>query len=223
MSLIISHEHPEYRKARSLIGKDKWNGAYYYSIEICENIIPLVKTDRPWITINVKDRRLGRDRAIVFVHNHKQCPQTYDWLAGYKDLVFVCSEKADMPKLEYLGTPVFLPLSVDTGYVEQFRSKKIKDVAFAGRPERAREYRLPDGIDCFGHLPREEFLAELAKYRQIYAVDRVAIEAKVLGCEVLMPESVQDHWPVLDNKDAAKLLQEKLNEIDADQYSGNRI
>ena len=39
--MIINHERPEYIKARAKIGKGKWNGAYYYSIEICERIIPL--------------------------------------------------------------------------------------------------------------------------------------------------------------------------------------
>ena len=48
------------------------------------------------------------------------------------------SEKDDMPKLEYLGTPIYLPLSVDVEYVKQFRKDtKTKELAFVGRRERA--------------------------------------------------------------------------------------
>ena len=57
----------------------------------------------------------------------------------------------------------------------------------------------------------------MAEYEQIYAVGRTAIEAKILGCEVL-PYDVRypdpRMWKVIDNKDAAKLLQKKLDVID---------
>ena len=39
--MIIDHTHPEYIKAWNSIGKSKWNGAYYYSIEIVENIMKI--------------------------------------------------------------------------------------------------------------------------------------------------------------------------------------
>lgn len=212
--MITSHEHPVYKYQRSKVGASRWNGAYYYSKEICDIIIPKVKTDRPWITINIKEPALGFDRAIVFVHNHKQCPKTYEWLKGYKDLIFVCSEKDDMPKLEYLGTPIYLPLSVDVEYVKQFRKdKKTKELAFVGRRERAGDIadHLPGGIEYVSGMRREQLLRKLADYKTVYALDRVAIEAQILGCNVL---PWPDRWKVIDSLEAAEMLQKELDEID---------
>ena len=66
-------------------------------------------------------------------------------------------------------------------------------------------------------MPRELLLDELAKYKKAYAVGRCALEAKALGCEILpYDDRFPDPsiWKVLDNKEAAKILQEKLDEID---------
>ncbi len=213
-TMITSHEHPLYKYQRSKIGASRWNGAYYYSVEIVNKIIPNVKTDRPWITVNIKEPTLGFDRAIVFVHNHKQCPKTYEWLKGYKDLIFVCSEKDDMPKLEYLGTPIYLPLSVDVEYVKQFRKdKKTKELAFVGRRERAGDIadHLPGGIEYVSGMRREQLLRKLADYKTVYALDRVAIEAQILGCNVL---PWPDRWKVIDTLEAAEMLQKELDKID---------
>ena len=48
--MIIDHTHPEYLR---LANGDFNNGAYHYSKEIVKNIIPLVNTDRNWMTINI--------------------------------------------------------------------------------------------------------------------------------------------------------------------------
>lgn len=111
-----------------------------------------------------------------------------------------------------------LPLSIDTAYVKQFRvEEKTKKVAFAGRKNKTIFGNLPDGIDYLCDMKREDLLRKMAQYEQIYAVGRTAIEAKVLGCEVL-PYDVRypnpEMWRVMDNRDAAKLLQEKLNILD---------
>lgn len=213
--MIIDHTHPAYIKARNAIGKDRWNGAYYYSKEIVENIIPRVKTDRNWITINLRRDRIGCDHAIFFIHNHPHCPEWYEWLSVYQDLILVCSCREDMEKLTHLGTPIYLPLSIDVEYVKSFRTKKTKEIAFAGRPEKSWGYDLPEGIEYVYYLPREEFLTELAKYKKVYAVDRASIEAKVLGCEVLpYGYNTVDPGRILDTKDAANMLQDMLDEID---------
>ena len=66
-------------------------------------------------------------------------------------------------------------------------------------------------------LPREEMLARIARYKKCYAVGRTAIEAKILGCEILpydprFPDP--SIWKVFTYDDAVKLLQKKLDEID---------
>ena len=66
-------------------------------------------------------------------------------------------------------------------------------------------------------LEHDELLRRMAKYKYVYAVGRTAIEAKILGCEVLpydprFPDP--SVWQILDNKDAAKILQEAIDEIE---------
>lgn len=219
----IDHTHPIYKQLRNRIGKSRWNGAYYYSIEICDRIIPNIKTDRPWITINTNGYVRGFDRAIVFAHNHKGCPSHYEWLKGYKDLIFVCSERDDMPKLEHLGTPIYLPLSVDVEYVKQFRKEvKTKEIAFFGRMERVKEIadQLPKGIEYVSGMKRERMLRKMAEYKTVYALDRVAIEAQILGCKVL---PYPDRWKVIDSLEAVPMLQKELDKIDGPIDETKRI
>ena len=212
--MIIDHNHPEYVKARNRIGKNGLNGAFFYSLEIVKNIIPRVKTDRNWITLNVPQAGAA-DHSIVFIHDHVRCPEVYEWLANYNDLVLVCCIEEDARRLEHLGTPVILPLNVDVEYVKQFRRPKTRDAAFIGRTEKRIGCDLPDGIDFISFLSRKQFLMEVAKYRTVYAVDRSAIEARVLGCEV-KPYGFLDCAPeeVIDNREAAVTLQKLLDEID---------
>lgn len=222
--MIFNHENQIYVDARAKIGQSRWNGAFYYSVEICDRIIPKVKTDRSWITVNFKNKRAACDHAIVFVHNHRNCPECYEWLTDFDDLVFVCSEKADMPKLEKLGRDhgkswkcILLPLSVDVEYVKKFRKPKTKDTAFCGRKQRQEGQAFPPGTDFICNVPREQLLSRMAEYRKVYATDRCAIEALILGCEILPFDPKHPdptYWKVLDNLEAAKMLQRELDKID---------
>lgn len=222
---ILCHTEPDYIKARNKLGAGgKYNGAYYYSKEIVERMIPLIDTDRNWITLNFKDPKFALDHSIVIVHNHKDCPWCYQWLKDADDLIFVCSEVEDMPKLEQLGEqngkrwmPILLKLSIDVEYVKQFRCEKTKEVAFVGRKERQEGFKFPEGTDFICNMPREKLLAEMAKYRKVYCSDRCALEALVLGCEVLKYETKlwrthdPEYWEVMDNTEAAMILQHKLD------------
>ena len=75
--ITITHNHPLYRLRWNAAGKNKYNGAFYYSREIVDNIIPNVQTDRNWITVNIEG--VGCDHSIVFIHNNKH-PEHYEWL-----------------------------------------------------------------------------------------------------------------------------------------------
>lgn len=212
--MIIDHNHREYKRKWSRSGSNKWNGAYYYSKEIVENIIPLVKTDRNWITVNIPPH--GCDHSIVFIHNNKK-PENYAWLKRYKDVILVCGVSETVKKVKDYGKAIWLPLSVDVEYVEHFKTEKTKDAAFAGRPSKRSGIQLPEGIDILENMPRGQLLAEMAKYEKIYAVGRTAIEAKILGCKVMTYDPrfpSANRWKILDNADAAKILQEKLDKID---------
>lgn len=213
--MIFSHESPEYRD--SLRTRNHNHGAYWYSVEICEHFIPSIKTDRNWVTIGYDS--MCFDHSIVFAHSNLY-PHVYKYLEQFDDLVLVCSWPQQMEAVEQWGLPVFLPMSVDIEYVEQFRREKDRDICFAGRMEKCTdELRYTPGLDFVTEVERNKFLAELARYRRVYAIDRVAIEAKILGCEVLpydrrFPDP--GFWKVIDSREAAVMLQGILDEVDHD-------
>ena len=123
-----------------------------------------------------------------------------------------------MEKVAHLGTPIYVPLSIDTEYVKQFRvEEKTKETAFVGRKAKAKLGTLPDDIDYIYGVRRQLLLPRVAQYKTIYAVGRTAIEAKCLGCKLKAYDErfpKVSFWKVVDNKDAAKILQEELNRID---------
>lgn len=212
--MIIDHDHPQYRAKWRRCGGNRWNGAFYYSKEIVENIIPLIVTDRNWMTVNVPN--VGAEHSIVFIHNNLH-PEYYDWLKRYDDLILVCGIGDTAKNMGHLGKAIYLPLSVDVEYVKQFRREKTKDTAFVGRQPKRRGVAFPKGTDIIEGMRREQLLERMAEYEKVYAVGRTAIEAKILGCKVLpYDERFPDprRWRIVDNKDAAAILQEKLNKID---------
>lgn len=206
--MIISHEHELYHP------KNINNGAYYYSKEIVENFIPNIKTDRNWITLRVEN--LCLDHSIYFIHNNVK-PQIYKFIKNYDDVVLVCGIPETVEKVKHLGKAIYLPLSVDVKYVEQFRTKKTKKRAFVGRKQKRLAYQFPSTVDLIENLDRDELLKEMAKYKEVYAVGRTAIEAKILNCEVL-PYDIRfrnpNRWEIIDNSEAILMLQKLLDVID---------
>ena len=216
--VIIDHDHPKYRAQLEKLERHcRWNGAFYYSKEIVRNIIPAVETDRSWVTINIPE--VATDHSIVFIHNNLN-PERYDWLSQYEDLVLVCGIPETVSKVAHLGKAIYLPISVDVKYVERFRvpeHEREMNTAFAGRPSKRIGANLPRGTVLLERMPRQELLRKMAKCHDVYAVGRTAIEAKILGCTVLpydprFPDPAR--WKIFDNKDAARLLQKQLDEID---------
>lgn len=216
MNIIISHTDPAYGKSydrMTLAGRN--NGAFYYSQEICRNIIPNVHTERPWVTIRAGDKCV--DHAIVFIHNNLH-PERYEWLKPYKDLILVCGVNSTCEKVKQYGTPIYLPLSIDVEEVKKFTCEKTCDTAYAGRPSKREGIKLASKIDYLEGLDRKNLLAKMARYKKVYAVGRTAIEAKALGCEILPYDPRYPDpsiWQVIDNRDAAVLLSRKLRELDS--------
>lgn len=211
---IVNHNSWSYRKHVPMASQ-LCNGAFFYSKEICEIMIPRLKTKRPFITVN--DKTTCFDDAIVFIHNNLH-PENYEWLKDYDNLVLVCGIPETCEKVAHLGKAIYLPLSVDVEYVEQFkREEKHFDIAFAGRRSKADDYKFEEGTQFLSGLGREKLLSRMADFKRIYAVGRCAIEAKILGCELLpYDERFPDveRWQILDTKEATKMLQEMLDEID---------
>lgn len=214
--MIVSHEHALYMGRTN--EQMRRNGAYYYSREIVKNIIPNVKTDRNWVTIYVPT--VAANHSVYFIHNNKN-PSLYDFLSWYKDVVLVCGVPDTVEKVARYGRAIYLPLSVDVGYVEQFRAEtKNVNVAYCGRRTKRDGMMFPRGTVFIEGENRPDLLRKMARCKKVFAVGRTAIEAKILGCEVLpfdprYPDP--DLWQVLDNREAAKILQAKLDEIDGGQ------
>ena len=211
--MIFSHESPEY--AESLKTRNHNHGAYWYSVEIVEHFIPTVKTDRNWVTIGYEGKCF--DHSIVFAHSNLY-PKVYKYLERFDDLVLVCSWPQQMEAVKQWGRPVFLPMSVDVEKVRAYAREKDRDLCYAGRMEKCTTaLKHTPGLDFITEIERGPFLTELARYLRAYAIDRVAIEAKVLGCEVLpydrrFPDP--DFWRVIDSREAAQMLQGILDGID---------
>ena len=218
---VYDHTNIKYQRRWKEAGKNKYNGAFYYSKEIVKNIIPNVRTDRNWITVNIPG--MGADHSIVFIHNNLH-PENYDWLRdrGFRDLILVCGIPETVEKVAHLGRAVYLPLSIDTEYIKQFKLTKEErhGSAFVGRPAKLKipGITLPAGIDYIQGVKRQDMLKMMARYEYVYAVGRTAIEAKALGCK-LKPYDPRfpkvSRWKVLDNRGAAKMLQEMIDEIDS--------
>ncbi len=225
MQKIITTDDPNYKAYRKIFfpnGKGSKNGAYFYSKEIEKNIIPNVKTDRPWDTLGMKALR-SEDRAIVFIHHNKEWDKVYSWLDKHKDLIYVCSVPQTYEWAKSIGkTAIYLPLSIDVDYVKQFETEKTKEACYAGNKWGFKKKDLaemvPSNVDFPDeNIDREELLKFIAPYRECYAVGRCALEARALGCEIKVCDSRYPDpaiWQVLDNKDAAKILQEELDKID---------
>ena len=213
--MIINHDSPIYQAMRSKLGPSFHNGAYYYSVDICNNIIPNVKTDRNWVTIMVEKQAL--DHCIYFAHTNLYTYK-YNFLKKFNDVVIVCGTPETAHRCRTMGHAIYLPLSIDVEHVSQFKVKrKTKDVCYAGRAFKIYSENVPADTDRLSNMEHDELLKQMAKYKRVYAVGRTAIEAKVLGCEVLpydprFPDP--DVWHILDNKEAAKILQEELDNYD---------
>lgn len=206
--MIISHNSERYKS------KIHRNGAYWYSYEIVNRIIPEIKTDRNWVTINTGE---CVDHSIVFIHNNLDA-SLYDYLRPYKDLILVCGIPQTMKKVCHLGRPIYIPLSVDVGYVEQFKKEtKTNEYAYVGRMNKRLRYAFPQGTDYLENMERDELLTKVADYKYVFAVGRCAIESMILGCEVVAYDvrfRDTDLWKIRDNLDVVPLLQNQLDMID---------
>ena len=207
--MIISHQSQFYTNIKP-------NGALMYSIDICKYIIPKVKTDRNWVTINT-----GKcfDHSIVFIHSNIECDKKYSYLLNYKDLILVCSQKSTMYKMRKYGHAIYLPLAVDIEHIEKFKRTKSRDTCYAGRENKINSHYLKHraGVDYLCNFTHDGLLEKMSLYKNVYAVGLTAIEAKVLGCKILSyDERFPDPsiWEVRDIRESYKVLQEKINKID---------
>lgn len=212
--MIFSHNNQEWKDLNVGTG----NGAFYYSNEIVKNIIPKIKTDRNWVTINVKDQCF--DHSIVFIHNNKEWTR-YKWLSKYKDLILICSSIKTLEHMIEMFPNfhcIYIPLSIDKKYVEKFKvEQKTKNTAYFGRIEKCPKELLENKtVDKIYNEERDSLLKKVAEYKTVYAIGRCALEAKALKCKVISHKGEYEHttFKLLDNSEIVPELQRLLNEID---------
>lgn len=215
---IIDHTHPLYKQRRSKQGYGKYNGAYYYSKDIVKYIIPNIKTDRTWVTVRIEEAPENLDHSIVFIHNNRN-PNLYEYLRKFKDVICVCSTPKTLENMVFYGTPIFLPLSVNVQSVAKYKLKDHdKEMAFAGRRLKINNY-VPKQADILTDMPQTELIKAMAHYKDIYAVGRTAIQAKILGCNIkpydnMYPDT--NFWKIVDCSEAVQMLQNELDKIDGE-------
>lgn len=212
--MIFSHLNQEWKDTHVGIN----NGAYWYSKELLENIVPKIKTDRNWVLINVDNQ--CKNHSIVFIHNNAH-PENYYWLKDYEDLILICSQIKTLQVMISMFPQfhvIYIPLSIDTNYVKQFKVKrKTKEIAYFGRKVKCPdEIKDNPNIDKIFGKDREKILKEVAKYKKVYAIGRCALEAKCLNCEVISHkgEYINTKFDLLDNKEVIPLIQRICDEID---------
>lgn len=215
--MLIDHTHKLYTKKRNQMEQyNRYNGAYYYSKEIVKNIIPNVKTDRNWVTVRLPEINTP-NHSIVFIHNNRN-PNYYTYLKDSNDLILVTSTKHTYENMKFFSDKViYLPLSVDIKQVEKYKkTNQTKTYAYAGRVIKMNN-KIPKQTDIITNLPQSKLLKTMSDYQYIYAVGRTAIQAKILGATILPYDNIYPDpniWQILDNKDASKILQSKLDIID---------
>lgn len=223
--IVYGTQTPKFTQWRDKQTYGKENGAYYYSKEIEENILPELKLNMFFITAGaaIYTPQEIPDGAIVICHDNRSTKQSYGKLFG-KGMIWVCSKHSTVETLEGYGErAVYVPLSIDTEYIKKFKRKKTKDTAYVGNAWAfKREYlnSLPIDIEQLSGMPREKLLKEMAKYKHVIAEGRVLQEAQILGCKTEVPkydrhESV--YVEALDNREAVKYWRKALEPIAEEQ------
>lgn len=191
--IVYGTQTPRFTLWRDKQTHGKENGAYYYSKEIEDNILPELGFDMFFVTAGaaIYTPRELPDGTIVICHDNRSTKQSYGKLFG-KGMIWVCSKHSTVKTLEGYGEKaVYVPLSIDTEYVKQFKRKKTKDTAYVGNAWAfKREYlnSLPIDIEQLSGMPRVKLLKEMAKYKRVLAEGRVYLEAMILGCKVELPK-----------------------------------
>ena len=111
---------------------------------------------------------------------------------------------------------IYIPLSIDTDYVKQFKRRKTKEIAFVGNAwafKKSYLSTLPKSIAQISNLERDDLLREIAQYKRVIAEGRCLMEAQALGCKCEVPkyENLESVYvDLLDSRDAIPLWQEAL-------------
>lgn len=222
MNRIIGTDDKDYLALyNNLPDNAKHNGLYYYAKTLEKDVAPFLNTDRLINLIGLKACG-GEDRMILFVHNNLTPEKDYAWSKCYDDVIYVSNTKRSYEYMKNYGHSLYLTPCVNVKEVKKFGRgvKKDQEACFAGNPWPA--YRdeidkyVPAWVHRFGTMPREELLPIIAHYKKVYAMGCTAVEARALGCKIMKRSEEYDpeDFPLLDVKDAIRILQNKIDEVE---------
>lgn len=216
---VLGTQNKNYIRWRNRQSEGLNNGAYWYAKEIEEIILPeLQDLDLFVVTTGatlMKDFTVPCG-AVILCHDNRKTRRSYERLFR-KGVLWVCSKYSTVQTLLELGEKaVYIPLSIDTHYVAQFKQDKTEDIAFVGNAwgfKHSYLASLPKDIVQLSGMEREDLLREMAKFKRIIAEGRCLMEAQVLGADTEVPkydnlESV--FVEALDSRDAISYWREAL-------------
>lgn len=128
--MIIDHNHAFFRRKWGLVKDIESSEVYVRSQEITEKIIPQIKTNRSWVTVNVPGACV--DHAIVFIFGDTE---QYTWLKKFKDLVLICEDPETCKKVKSLGKAVYVAAESTIEFVEELQ-KALDDI---DKPKKKKE------------------------------------------------------------------------------------
>lgn len=217
---IVGTKSDRYQAWRAKQGMGRNNGAYWYAKEIEEIILPELSHLNLWINTVGALFFLPREipkGAVIVCHDNINTVRTYMKLFKL-GILWICSKQSVADTLIKHGEKaVYIPLSVDTEYVKQFkRQRRTKDTAYVGNAWSFKKkflQSLPDNIDQLNGMEREDLLRDMAKYKNVIAEGRCLIEAMVLGANWSLPtyENINIiEREVLDTREALPMWREVL-------------
>ena len=98
--MIFNHECKPFKAIEKLLADKKIQNE---SVYLSTQIIPKIKTDRSWVTINLSP--LCEDKAIVFVNS-----SNIAYLKNYKDLILIYKDDTRTKELEQYGKVIILDI-----------------------------------------------------------------------------------------------------------------
>lgn len=218
--IIQDHTTKEYLIAQSKLSAGKFNGAYFYSKEIVESFIPNINTTYNWQTIN---HQTAPEHCIVFVHSNNAL-ERYDYLLKYNDVILVCSTHNSLNQLKRKGHKkvIYVPLSIDTDYLDNFKNDNEKNGTIATGNQWAftnetKKFFIKNNIKHYHDIPREQLLTLMSNAETIYAIGRTAMEAIYLGANVIQPDKeypVEKYTTYYKQEDAIRILQQEIDKYD---------
>lgn len=222
--IFIHNNNIDYVRKWEALESGKWNGGYYYSMDIENHIAPKIETDRPINVLGVKTCG-GTNRMLVFIHNYLDASD-YFWMRKFDDVIIVSSDyNVEKPLLDVKLRVIHLPLSVNVAEVAKHKiTKKTQEECYVGNQWAFKKQELqelvPPEVHRFGEMPRERMWDTIAKYKYVYAIGLCAIESRILGCRLKMSRyrypDPEEAFKVFDLDEAAQCLNEGLKIMERD-------